>query len=585
MKLLTISRSKLEIARAQLRKPLIVIGRSPTCDVVLRAPGVKPVHFIVEWIGSGVFDPNAGTWSIADVSAGSQAGEGIVLTQEVMSIGDLSFRAVDDQLESSEIIGGKILESLSAQQARDPSIIECVQVRTDSGAIENVVHYPVKRKPGKAPLSREFRTFRLEWVRGQSETLVNLLLEEMPGAEIWVSGRKVEGQKLLKNLRPSDFIQVKWNGRDFYIRFVEEVKSPAIPRDFWGDPLLKKIALLSWIGALLLAMLLIFLPKPEEPEKELPRVARIEVPPVDAPPPPPPEVAPPPPPPAAEKVVEKAVKKEPMKSKEPELQLKKKAPEKPSKAAAPKVISKPEAKPKAGLNAPAPVEDVNRVGLLGMLNKDVKKGKGVEAEKILDQGIIKETATAPDNSRVLLQSPPAGVIGSGSGGDPKGKGSKNLGAASTTLSGVSKYDPNSIGPIARKGGQSGYQIGSGLSGTGSGGGGGNTVGSLEGGDFSVEGGGLDRETVRRIIASYRGQIRTCYERALISSPKLEGRVVYNWRISAQGAVVTTKVVKSTVESANLQTCVLEVIQKMVFPKAANGLATTVIYPFVFQGKR
>jgi TonB family protein len=72
---------------------------------------------------------------------------------------------------------------------------------------------------------------------------------------------------------------------------------------------------------------------------------------------------------------------------------------------------------------------------------------------------------------------------------------------------------------------------------------------------------------------------------LISSPNLQGRVVYKWQITPTGSVISAQIYKATLESANLKTCVLEVIQGMNFPKSPNGLPTTVIYPFVFQGKR
>src|SRR5947209_5775157 len=112
MKLLTITLNKLELARFQLRKPLLVVGRSPTCDVVLRAPGIKPVHFLIEWIRNGKFNPSEGKWSIADVSSNAEAGEGVVLSQVPVKLGDVSFAYIESDIESSEVIGGTIAENL-----------------------------------------------------------------------------------------------------------------------------------------------------------------------------------------------------------------------------------------------------------------------------------------------------------------------------------------------------------------------------------------------------------------------------------------------------------------------------------------
>jgi hypothetical protein len=218
----------------------------------------------------------------------------------------------------------------------------------------------------------------------------------------------------------------------------------------------------------------------------------------------------------------------------------------------------------------------------------------IKADQMMNEAIVRETATGSDNPQIVLKTPPAAVLGSGKSGSPDSKQTpeKSLSSASTTLSGISKPNPNSSGLIARSGAQSGLKLGTETNGSGEPGGftgsaskGASSLGSTEGGDFSVAGGGLDRETVRRIILSYRSQIRTCYERGLISSPNLEGRIVYKWQITPTGSVISAQIYKATLESSNLKTCVLDVIQGMNFPKSPNGLPTTVIYPFVFQGKR
>ncbi len=578
MKILTLSRSKLELAQTQLRKPLLVIGRSPTCDVVLRAPGIKPVHFIIEWIGSGLFDSQTGSWSIVDVSSSADAGEGVVLSQEPVTIGDLSFRCIESKLESSEMIGGTILESMGKRRMSDADILEFVQVRTDTGAIEEVQHFSIQNqtKHKIQALSKEFKTFKIELPKMRTDHVLKVLFDEMPGAEVHLSGRKIDAKSALP-LRTYDFLQVSWNGRDFYLRFVEEIISPPIPRDFWGNPLLKKLTLAATLLILLLVATIMFSKTEQITEPELPRVARVEIP----PPPPPPPTAP------LESAAQANIQNESAKA--PEVLVNQKSNAAAAKAAAAKQIKEPTAAPKAGLNTAAPVQNVNQIGLLGALNKNAKKGPGIQADQMFNEGIIHKTISGEDSGKIVLKTPPSGVIGSGSDGAPNGNITQSLGAASTTLSGITKADPNSRGLIARKGGESGYQLGSATSGDGVGMGNSNNniggIGGTEGGDFSVVGGGLDRETVRRIIASYRSQIRTCYERGLIANPNLEGRIVYKWQISPLGSVVTAQISKATLESANLKACVLEVIQKMNFPKAPNGLPTTVIYPFVFQGKK
>lgn len=309
----------------------------------------------------------------------------------------------------------------------------------------------------------------------------------------------------------------------------------------------------------------------EEKVPEPPRIARVEIP---ATPPPPP---PPTPPPPTQEVAKSA----------PEVVIKNLKTKAASTAVAPKVVKAPEAPVKAGLNSKAPVTNVNQIGLLGALSKSAGKGQGVKADQLMNEAVIHESVTNQSDAQVIMKTPEAGVLGKGGGGNPNSKQSeKTLGAASTTLSGANKVDPNSTGLLARKGGESGFKLGAGQAGlSNSGAGAGRGLGNLEGGEFSVAGGGLDRETVRKIINSYKSQVRTCYERALIASPNFEGRVSYKWTITPSGPVVSAHIHKETVQSASLKACVLEVIQGMKFPASTNGLPTTVIYPFVFQGKR
>jgi TonB family protein len=184
---------------------------------------------------------------------------------------------------------------------------------------------------------------------------------------------------------------------------------------------------------------------------------------------------------------------------------------------------------------------------------------------------------------VIVANPPSGVLGKKTSGAPNGVTRDNLVSASTTLTGTKTVSPNSASLIARSGGIGNAKLGGG-DGEGTAidsNGDSNRIGESAN-DFSVDG-GLDRDTVRRIIQSYRSQVRACYDRALVSSPNLQGRVVYRWKILSDGRVDDTSIQKATLDSANLKSCVLEVIQRMQFPKSTRGLSTTVIYPFVFQG--
>jgi hypothetical protein len=260
-------------------------------------------------------------------------------------------------------------------------------------------------------------------------------------------------------------------------------------------------------------------------------------------------------------------------------------------AAAPKV--KPNAGPvKAGLNVPAPPKDVNTLGILGALKKTSAgpKGAGVRADQIVDQGLI-TSATAGDQGKVVLKSGAIGELGTGKKGSPKGKNS-SLAAASTTLSGDGEYNPKATGPIAAPGGTSTQDYAAGdVLGKGTGGSEGNGLGSGLGegsgngnGSFQVSG-GLTRDVVRAVIGKYHSQIRNCYERSLLVNSDLAGRILYQWKISPAGPVVSVQMIETEVHFEKLESCVRDVIRSMQFPAAENGQSTTVIYPFAFQSHK
>lgn len=595
MKVLTVSRNKLELSRAHLRRPLLAIGRSPTADMLLRAPDVKAIHFIVEWIGSGSFDPSQGSWSIVDISSdpgAADSGEGVILTDTPIEIGGFVFACIEDPLESSEVIGGRIAESLKQGGSSEPDLLELVQVRTDSGAIEEVKHVPVPDRPRKLRVLQKVREFKIQWDPQDRGMATRILLEEMPGAEIFSRGRKLSDVQGLI-VKPNDVLQIRWRGLDFFLRFVERIHTPVIRRDVLGDPLLKRLLLGVGALALLLILLVKVLPKKSEPEEALipPRIAKVEIEqPAPEPKPVPTEPARPPEPVKAPQPMPTATEKAPVAEKpapekKPVAAIPIAAPAKKgaSASSAPKQNIPPGKAPKTGIGSEAPKTNINAVGLLGVLNKSPSKGEGVKADQLIHGGLITQSVSGsdPSSAKVVIKNPPDGILGSGS---KRGGTSSNatLSAASTTLSKADQSDGQGISPIARPTGANGFQLStSNAKGSASGGG----MASLEGSEFSVEGGGLDKETVRRVIASYRGHIRTCYERGLLSQPNLAGKIVYLWTISSSGPVLSVEIKSSSVNSSSLSTCVLEVIQKMSFPAATNKKSTKVIYPFVFQGRR
>jgi hypothetical protein len=118
----------------------------------------------------------------------------------------------------------------------------------------------------------------------------------------------------------------------------------------------------------------------------------------------------------------------------------------------------------------------------------------------------------------------------------------------------------------------------------------NSIQSL-GGSVSLETkamevqGGLTKEQVRQAISDNKRALRNCHEQFLTYKKDLGGRIVLRWKIGGEGPVETISTQLSNTAYPNFDSCVTEVIKKIVFPKAPNGNSTIVIYPFLFQPKK
>jgi hypothetical protein len=61
-------------------------------------------------------------------------------------------------------------------------------------------------------------------------------------------------------------------------------------------------------------------------------------------------------------------------------------------------------------------------------------------------------------------------------------------------------------------------------------------------------------------------------------------VVTQFEITGKGVVLSAGLKGSSVASKTLESCLVEVVRAMVFPEAATGASTRVIYPFIFQAR-
>ena len=97
----------------------------------------------------------------------------------------------------------------------------------------------------------------------------------------------------------------------------------------------------------------------------------------------------------------------------------------------------------------------------------------------------------------------------------------------------------------------------------------------------VSGGSLSKAEVLKVIQKNQARISACYERQLMKSPNLSGKLTIAWVIKPNGRVASVKQVLSSIKDAKLKSCVFGIVKKMRFPKPKGG-KVKVKYPFVFQ---
>ena len=99
--------------------------------------------------------------------------------------------------------------------------------------------------------------------------------------------------------------------------------------------------------------------------------------------------------------------------------------------------------------------------------------------------------------------------------------------------------------------------------------------------IQATGGTLSREAIQRVVGQHMHKIQACYERQLIVSPGLAGKIVFDWVISTSGSVSSARQVSSSLRNAAVANCILQQIRSWRFPQPQGG-SVQVRYPFVFR---
>ncbi|HWB81867.1 MAG TPA: VIT domain-containing protein [Nannocystaceae bacterium] len=95
-------------------------------------------------------------------------------------------------------------------------------------------------------------------------------------------------------------------------------------------------------------------------------------------------------------------------------------------------------------------------------------------------------------------------------------------------------------------------------------------------------GSIDRHIIRRIVRAHLGEIRGCYNAALVRDPNAKGRVVVQFTIGKLGLVHVAAIQESEIDDAALGKCITSKVRKWKFPVSADASAAVVSYPFVLQ---
>ncbi|MBL7545484.1 MAG: AgmX/PglI C-terminal domain-containing protein [Bdellovibrionaceae bacterium] len=624
MKVILFKKNQIEIGRLIPDKRTMLVGRAPVCDLVIRKKDLKPIHFIIEWMGEGSFDPYVGFWSIIDISytdvnvkRDSYSGEASILTETPIIIGDFQVSIEDEKLAASPISKGTLTRSLDIENAESGTVkpemdrvLELVTYNTEIDVVTSVNHFP------KDLLQKGIKISSLPKVNfSYSAQAANLLTIENMGDENVLdlynrADRIIEKFKNVNDkitVDEDDFYLLYSPENAYYIRWVNKHEVHTPPSAWKKDPVVVTLIIVT-IFMFFLGIGIKFIDRPITTEIPKPqRVAKVEV--LDFAPRP--EEAPPLP------VYEQEVKKEEIKT--PPI-------EKPEEMKAAKPVENPEEAPQKsstkdadktaaqnqkviqqqgkratiknidenlelaqGLNQKGEIKNVNSVGLLGKLGGAKKIGSGLSAEAVIAKVKPADSASGEAGKVQVLQ-PPTGKVnltntGRTQADDDDGAG---LSAASTTLKMDNVAKGTKISGLASS--KATGSVGTAAFGGSQKEGGSDSIQSL-GGSVSLETkamevqGGLTKEQVRQAISDNKRALRNCHEQFLTFKKDLGGRIVLRWKINGEGPVDTISTQASNTGYPNFDSCVNDIIKKIVFPKAPNGNSTIVIYPFLFQPKK
>jgi len=91
--------------------------------------------------------------------------------------------------------------------------------------------------------------------------------------------------------------------------------------------------------------------------------------------------------------------------------------------------------------------------------------------------------------------------------------------------------------------------------------------------------GLDRDQIAAVINRNMGQVTYCYEQGLSQDSSLSGRVAIDFIIGGTGLIKTAKVNTSSLNSKQVEDCIVMRLKTWKFPVPEGGVDVDVTFPF------
>jgi hypothetical protein len=90
------------------------------------------------------------------------------------------------------------------------------------------------------------------------------------------------------------------------------------------------------------------------------------------------------------------------------------------------------------------------------------------------------------------------------------------------------------------------------------------------------------EVVTLVLKRNLPALRRCYDRELLKTPGIAGRIVLSWRVASSGKVGSARVAASHLGSSALHSCILGIIKGVAFPAPPDGRPYEVSYPLILR---